>query len=71
MYPEGAASHGAAPFISLEPAPAYEDIARAAGGHGERVEDPAKLVEALERAVTVVREENRQALVNVITQPFG
>jgi acetolactate synthase-1/2/3 large subunit len=71
MYPEGAASHGAAPFISLAPAPAYEEIARAAGGHGERVEDPAKLVEALERAVTVVREEKRQALVNVMTQPFG
>jgi acetolactate synthase-1/2/3 large subunit len=38
----------------------------AAGGYGERVEDPAELPTALSRALTVVRKEKRQALLNVI-----
>jgi acetolactate synthase I/II/III large subunit len=54
------------PLTALEPSPEYEMICRACGGHGERVEDPAKLPEALSRALRVVREERRQALVNVI-----
>jgi acetolactate synthase-1/2/3 large subunit len=41
-------------------------VCRASGGHGERVEDPAQLPAALERALRVVKDEKRQALLNVI-----
>jgi acetolactate synthase I/II/III large subunit len=54
------------PLTALEPAPDYEMICQACGGHGERVEDPAALPDALARALRIVREEKRQALVNVI-----
>jgi acetolactate synthase-1/2/3 large subunit len=54
------------PLSDLEPAPDYELVCRASGGHGERVEDPAELPGALARALRVVREERRQALLNVI-----
>ena len=46
----------------------YELICRAAGGYGERVEDPAQVPAALERALNAVRNEKRQALLNVIGQ---
>jgi acetolactate synthase-1/2/3 large subunit len=41
----------------------------AAGGYGERVEQASDLPAALERALRVVREEKRQALLNVICRP--
>jgi thiamine pyrophosphate-dependent acetolactate synthase large subunit-like protein len=34
----------------LSPSPDFEKITEACGGYGERVEDPAKLVPAIERA---------------------
>jgi len=40
-------------------------VCEASGGHGERVSEPKALLPALERAMKVVREEKRQALVNV------
>ena len=43
----------------------YAGMARALGAHGERVQDPADLPDALRRALEVVR-EGRQALLNVI-----
>ena len=46
----------------------YELICQAAGGYGERVEDPAEVPAALERALNVVRNEKRQALLNIIGQ---
>ena len=57
---------GAMPLTELDPAPDYELICRASGGHAERVEDPGKLHDALGRALHAVREEKRQALLNVI-----
>ncbi len=57
---------GSMPLSELDPAPDYELICRACGGWGERVEDPAALPDALARALRVVREERRQALLNVI-----
>ncbi|OGK79846.1 MAG: hypothetical protein A2X50_15110 [Candidatus Rokubacteria bacterium GWF2_70_14] len=57
---------GTMPLTELDPAPDYEMICRACGGHGERVEDPAALPGALARGLRVVRDEKRQALVNVI-----
>ena len=46
----------------------YELICQAAGGYGERVEDPAEAPAALERALKAVRDEKRQALLNIIGQ---
>ena len=54
------------PLTYLEPSPDYEMICQASGGHGERVEDPGKLPEALRRALHIVKNEKRQALLNVI-----
>src|SRR5205814_1797684 len=48
------------------PASDYGLVCRASRGHAERVEDPAALPGALARALKVVREEKRQALLNVI-----
>jgi acetolactate synthase-1/2/3 large subunit len=54
------------PLTYLEPAPDYEMICQASGGHGEKVEDPAKLPDALARALRMVREDKRQVVLNVI-----
>jgi acetolactate synthase-1/2/3 large subunit len=65
-YPKGHASEmKAPPFATLEPSPRFEHVIQASGGHGERVTAPQQLMPALERALKVVREEKRQALVNV------
>jgi acetolactate synthase I/II/III large subunit len=65
-YPKGfAAERPKPPFATLEPSPRFEHVIQASGGHGERVEDPKSLMPALERALKIVKEEKRQALVNV------
>lgn len=69
MYPDGLAlQRNRVPLAALDPSPAFEKVIEASGGYGERVENPAELPAALERAAHVVRVEKRQALVNVITQ---
>jgi len=42
-------------------------MARAQGAHAERVEKPADIPEALARARSVVVNERKQTLLNVIT----
>ena len=65
-YPKGhAATMKQPPFATLEPSPRFEHVIQASGGHGERIENPKDLMPALERALKVVKEEKRQALVNV------
>jgi acetolactate synthase-1/2/3 large subunit len=65
--PEGWAMRTKSMALSeLEPAPDYEMICQASGGWAERVEDPQALPDALTRALKVVRDERRQALLNVI-----
>jgi acetolactate synthase-1/2/3 large subunit len=67
MYPDGRSERSNdAPFMRLENLPAFEQVCAAAGGYGERVEDPAELPAALARALAVVKNERRQALLNVI-----
>ncbi len=67
MYPQGeAARSNKPPLIDLDELPAFEQVCAAAGGYGERVEDPAALPAALERALRAVTVEKRQALLNVI-----
>jgi acetolactate synthase I/II/III large subunit len=66
VYPKGRASAmKQPPFATLEPSPRFEHVIQASGGHGERVSEPRELIPALQRALKVVREEKRQALVNV------
>lgn len=65
-YPKGHASEmKAPPFATLEPSPRFEHVVQASRGHGERVTEPDQLMPALERALKVVKEERRQAVVNV------
>jgi len=65
--PEGwTARTGHMPLSDLEPAPDYEMVCQASGGYGERVESPAELPAALQRALRAVRDEKRQALLNVV-----
>jgi acetolactate synthase-1/2/3 large subunit len=67
VHPDGwAASTTTFPLTGLSSAAHYEEIVRGFDGHGERVEDPAELPGALQRALRVVREEGRQAVLNVI-----
>ena len=70
LYPEGhAAAHATpVPLADLSPSPAFEMYAEASGGHGECVRDPAALPAAIARALRVVREERRQALLNVLCE---
>ena len=53
------------PLTSLEPSPDYGEVARACGAHGERVEDPADIPAALQRALAVTG-EGRPAVVDVV-----
>ena len=70
VYPSGhAARANAMPLTSLEPAPDYAMLVRASRGHGERVEDPYALPDAIERAMQSVRHERRQALLDVVVRP--
>src|SRR5262249_60686002 len=72
MYPEGSAARSnEPPFVALKKLPAFEKMCEAAGGYGERVDDPAALPRALQRAMSVVNDEGRQALLNVICRPGG
>jgi acetolactate synthase-1/2/3 large subunit len=66
MYPNGtAAEEDGRRLAELGRGPAFERIVEAHRGHGERVEHPAELPAALQRAAAAVR-AGRQALVNVI-----
>ena len=60
-----AASANRMPLVSLEPSPDFQLIARASRAHAERVEDADDLPAALERALRVIREERRSALLDV------
>jgi acetolactate synthase-1/2/3 large subunit len=67
MYPDGwAAKTKQFPLSQLEPSPRYELLATASGGYGERVDRASEVKPALERAVRAVREEGRQAVLNMI-----
>jgi acetolactate synthase-1/2/3 large subunit len=64
--PDGWAKRTGMPLTDLDPPPDYEMVCQASGGWAERVEDPAALPDALRRALKVVHEEKRQALLNVM-----
>lgn len=65
-YPDGAAARAnTMPLTSLEPAPDYAMIAAASRAHVERVEHGRDLPAALARAIAVIRQERRQAMLDV------
>ncbi len=71
VHPEGWSMRtGEMPFVRFGMQPAYEMFVQAYGGHGEAVSDPKELPAAVERALRVVREERRQAVLNVICRPL-
>jgi acetolactate synthase-1/2/3 large subunit len=65
MYGHGVAAEADGRLLADLPTPAFEKIVAAHDGYGERVEKPADLPAALQRAATAVR-GGQQALVNVI-----
>jgi acetolactate synthase-1/2/3 large subunit len=67
VYPEGWASKtNNFPFSDLSPPLDFEMICQAAGGYGERVEEPDQVPGAIERALHAVKVEKRQALLNIV-----
>lgn len=67
MYPDGyAAKSNAEPLTDLAPSPDFEHIVRASDGYGEKVTDPADLPAAMDRAMTEVTVNKRQAVLNVV-----
>ena len=69
MYPQGdAAAQSHVPLSPLAPSPAFEKYCEASGGDGEKVTTREALPGALQRALKVVREERRQALLNVVCE---
>lgn len=67
LYPEGVAeqTHNF-PGTDLTPSPQFELTAQACGAYAERVEDPGELPTAIARCLRVIKEDRRQALLNVI-----
>ena len=69
MYRQGSAGkRSPVPLSPLSPSPDFEKYCEASGGYGEKVTERAQLPAALARALKVVREERRQALLNVICE---
>jgi len=67
FVPDGwAAKTDSMPLCDLNPSVEFDQICRAAGGYGEKVERPEDLPQALARALNVIETEKRQALLNVI-----
>jgi acetolactate synthase-1/2/3 large subunit len=65
IYPQGHASRtGEYAFSDLGPSIDFVMLCEAAGGYAERVEDPDHVSAAIERALRVVRDEKRQALLS-------
>jgi acetolactate synthase-1/2/3 large subunit len=67
VYPDGfAARSNREPLTYFEPGTRFEKAVEAVDGYGERVEDPAEVPAAIDRALTAIVRDNRQALLNVI-----
>jgi acetolactate synthase-1/2/3 large subunit len=65
-YPKGfAATEKEPPFATLEPSPRFEHVVQASGGHGARVSEPQQLMPELQKALKIVKDERRQAVLNV------
>jgi acetolactate synthase-1/2/3 large subunit len=66
IYPDGQASKmNTMPITSLQPSPEYTKIAEANGHWAERVETGADLPAALDRALGIIKNERRLALLEL------
>ena len=65
FYPEGVTAQTGIHHGVDIPGPNYAELVQPFGGYGERVEDPAEVVPALERALAAVN-QGRLALVDVV-----
>lgn len=67
LFPDGVAQKTRNfPGCDLSPSPKFELTAQACGAYAARVEEPEALPDALRHALKVVKDERRQALLNVI-----
>jgi acetolactate synthase-1/2/3 large subunit len=68
LYPDGHAASNRAlePLTYFDQRLRLEKVVECVGGYGERVTDPAELPAALARAIRVVTEERRQAVLDVV-----
>jgi acetolactate synthase-1/2/3 large subunit len=67
LYPNGwAAKTNNFPLSELQPSPHFEMVVAASDGYGERVTKASEVQPALQRALRAVREEGRQAVLNMI-----
>ena len=67
VYPSGyAAQSNREPLTYFDPQLRFEKTVEAADGFGERVENPADLPKAIDRALTAITRDGRQALLNII-----
>ena len=67
LYPEGVAARTRNfPGTDLSPSPNFELTAQACGAYAARVEEPGEVPDAIAKALKVVKEEGRQALLNVV-----
>ena len=70
LFPEGASVRANAfPGVRFDAAPDYAALARSCHAHGERVEDPAELPAAIERALRATR-EGRAAVLDLALAPI-
>jgi acetolactate synthase-1/2/3 large subunit len=71
LFPNGWAAKTNPTILSdLSPSVRFEQVVEACDGYGQRVEDPAEVPAALERALYAVRVERRQALINFVSAPM-
>ncbi|HEY1503071.1 MAG TPA: thiamine pyrophosphate-requiring protein [Stellaceae bacterium] len=71
MYPGGrVARANSVPVVDLSSSLAYEKLVEFAGGYGERVDDPAQLIGAMERGLRAVADGN-PAVLNVAVAAGG
>ncbi len=67
VYPSGfAAKSNREPLTYFDRSISFEKAVQTVDGYGERVEDPAQMMAAVERAMKAVTVEKRQALLNVV-----
>ena len=67
IHPDGwTAKDTDMPLSELKPSPDYDQICTAFGGYGEKVEKPEDLDGAIERALNAVKNEKRQACLNIV-----
>jgi acetolactate synthase-1/2/3 large subunit len=67
LFPNGwSVKTGKFAGVDLDPSPNFAQIAEANNCHGETVKDPKELKDALMRGLKTVREQKRQALIDVI-----